>query len=109
MIRSYPVRNHGYPSGAMPIYEFECDQCGARFEGLVDAGTTSAACRECGSKRTRRRYSAQAAGFQLVKSPGEARRQEARNAELKKRTKADFKRRRKAARDARAKAGGNRG
>jgi putative FmdB family regulatory protein len=93
----------------MPIYEFECDECGTRFEELVAAGTTAAACPSCGSDRTDRRYSAQAPSFQLVKSPGEARNQEARNAELNKRTKADFKRRRKAARDARAKAGGRGG
>ena len=90
----------------MPIYEFECDECGERFEALVDAGTTSVACHKCGSERTHRRYSAQAESFKLVKSAGEARRQEGRNAELQKRTKADFKARRKAARDARAKAGG---
>jgi putative FmdB family regulatory protein len=109
MIRRYPVRYPGYPSGAMPIYEFACDECGTRFEELVDVGTTSVACRNCGSRRTHRRYSAQAAGFQLVKSPGEARKQEARNAELRKRTKADFKARRKAAREARARAGGRGG
>jgi putative FmdB family regulatory protein len=90
----------------MPLYEFECDECGARFEGLVAAGTSAVACHRCGSERTSRRYSAQAASFQLVKSSGEARRQEARNAELKQRTKADFKRRRRAAR---AKAGGSGG
>jgi putative FmdB family regulatory protein len=88
----------------MPLYEFECDECGARFEELVDAGTTAVACHRCGSERTGRRYSAQAASFQLVKSPSDARRQQARNAELKKRTKADFLRRRRAAR---AKAGGS--
>ena len=93
----------------MPIYDFECDECGTRFEALVGAGTASVACRKCGSERTHRRYSAQAAGFQLVKSPGAARKQEGRNAELKKRTKADFKRRRQAAREARAKAGGRGG
>lgn len=93
----------------MPLYEFECDECGARFEELVPAGTTAIACQRCGSDRTHRRYSAQAASFQLVKSPGEARKQEARNAELKRRTKADFKRRRQAARDTRAKAGGSDG
>ena len=93
----------------MPIYEFECDECGARFEELVAAGTTVVACHECGGERTQRRYSAQAESFKLVKGPGEARRQEARNAELRKRTKADFKARRKAARDARAKAGGGDG
>jgi len=90
----------------MPIYEFDCDECGTRFEELLDVGTRSVVCRNCGSGRTHRRYSAQAAAFQLVKSPGEARKQEARNAELQKRTKADFKARRKAAREARARAGG---
>jgi putative FmdB family regulatory protein len=42
----------------MPIYEFECDECGARFEELVAAGTTQAGCAECGSERTRRLISA---------------------------------------------------
>lgn len=40
----------------MPIYEFECERCGARFEELVRAGV-EIACKECGSARTRRRYS----------------------------------------------------
>jgi putative FmdB family regulatory protein len=40
----------------MPIYEFECEECGARFEELVAAGSDSA-CPACGSKRTRRLYS----------------------------------------------------
>lgn len=40
----------------MPIYEFECEACGARFEELVAAGAT-AACGECGSERTRRLFS----------------------------------------------------
>lgn len=38
---------------AMPIYEFECEGCGGRFEELV-AGEGSAACPRCGSERTRR-------------------------------------------------------
>lgn len=41
----------------MPIYEFECEGCGARFEELVGA-EASAACSACGSERTRRLYSA---------------------------------------------------
>ncbi len=90
----------------MPIYEFECERCGARFDQLVDAGTASVACRECGAERTRRRYSAQAAPLELVKGPGGRRRQEARNAELGKRAKAEFKQRRKRAREARANARG---
>ncbi|HET7589646.1 MAG TPA: zinc ribbon domain-containing protein [Solirubrobacterales bacterium] len=40
----------------MPIYEFECEACGARFEELVQAGA-AVACRECGSQRTKRLYS----------------------------------------------------
>lgn len=90
----------------MPIYEFECEECGARFEQLLDADAARPACAECGSERTKRLYSAQAASPRLVKSTGEARRQEGRNAELKKRTKAQFKERRRAQREARTKASG---
>ncbi|HEY2480291.1 MAG TPA: zinc ribbon domain-containing protein [Solirubrobacterales bacterium] len=42
----------------MPIYEFECEGCGACFEELVAAGTAAAPCPECGSERTRRLISA---------------------------------------------------
>lgn len=42
----------------MPIYEFECEECGAGFEELVAAGTESVACPECGSERSRRLISA---------------------------------------------------
>jgi putative FmdB family regulatory protein len=37
----------------MPIYEFQCEECGTVFEELVAAGAT-APCPECGSERTRR-------------------------------------------------------
>jgi putative FmdB family regulatory protein len=40
----------------MPIYEFECGQCGARFEELVVAGA-AAPCPGCGAERSRRLYS----------------------------------------------------
>jgi putative FmdB family regulatory protein len=40
----------------MPIYEFECEACGARFEELIGAGA-AAACPECGAERTRRLFS----------------------------------------------------
>ena len=40
----------------MPIYEFECSKCGARFEELVAAGR-SAPCAGCGSAEVRRLYS----------------------------------------------------
>jgi putative FmdB family regulatory protein len=42
----------------MPIYEFECEGCGARFEELVAAGVEGIACPSCGSERTRRLLSA---------------------------------------------------
>jgi len=38
----------------VPIYEFECEECGARFEELVAAAAAGQACAECGSARTRR-------------------------------------------------------
>ena len=38
----------------MPINEFECEECGSRFEELVTDDATSLACPECGSRRTRR-------------------------------------------------------
>jgi putative FmdB family regulatory protein len=41
----------------MPIYEYECEQCGTRFEELVAAGAAAVPCRACGSARTRRLYS----------------------------------------------------
>lgn len=40
----------------VPIYEFECSKCGARFEELVPAGST-APCPQCKSFEVRRRYS----------------------------------------------------
>ena len=42
----------------MPIYEFECEQCGERFEELVAADVVTLACPACGSERTRRLISA---------------------------------------------------
>ena len=40
----------------MPIYEFECRECGARFEELVPAGQT-APCPQCKSSEVTSRYS----------------------------------------------------
>ena len=40
--------------GPMPIYEFECEACGSRFEELVSSDTRMPACPACGSKETRR-------------------------------------------------------
>jgi putative FmdB family regulatory protein len=72
------------------MYEFLCEACGTRFEELVDAGTASVDCRACGDDRTRRVYSPQGAPFDLVKTPGEARKQERKNAQLRDRAKQRF-------------------
>jgi putative FmdB family regulatory protein len=37
----------------MPIYEFECEECGARFEELM-AADAAVVCPNCSSGRTRR-------------------------------------------------------
>lgn len=38
----------------MPIYEFECGSCGARFEELVAAGAGEMECPGCGAAGARR-------------------------------------------------------
>ena len=83
----------------MPIYEFRCERCEARFEGLVPVGTDSAACPECGSVETVRVFSVPGAQMSLVKSPGARRAQERRNAKLRSDTKARFKEARRRARE----------
>jgi putative FmdB family regulatory protein len=40
----------------MPIYEFDCADCGARFQEMVAAGAT-APCPACGGERVTRAYS----------------------------------------------------
>ena len=40
----------------MPIYEFECQKCGARFEEIVPVGQ-AAPCPQCKSSEVKRRYS----------------------------------------------------
>jgi putative FmdB family regulatory protein len=86
----------------MPIYEFRCRRCDARFEGLVPAGTVSIECPECGWDETARVYSAPRAPMSLVKSPGARRAQEQRNAKLHTATKERFKAGRRRARDQRS-------
>jgi putative FmdB family regulatory protein len=38
----------------MPIYEFECEECGARFEELIAADGAAPACPDCGAAGARR-------------------------------------------------------
>jgi putative FmdB family regulatory protein len=58
----------------VPLYEFECRSCGARFEALVDAGAERTECRECGEPGAERRLSTFATSRQLT--PNQRRRLE---------------------------------
>jgi putative FmdB family regulatory protein len=49
----------------MPIYEFECGECGELFEELVPAGTERVACRACGADGAQRKLSS----FALSRQP----------------------------------------
>ena len=82
----------------MPIYEFRCGECEARFEALVAADTETEDCRECGAPGAVRVMSTPAAPPKLVRSAGGNRRQEAKNRNLHHAAKSDFKARRERAR-----------
>jgi putative FmdB family regulatory protein len=84
----------------MPIYEFVCDRCGERFEELVAVGTETVECDSCRAPDAHRVLSPPAEYARLVKSPGERRKQERKNAKLHESTKASFKERRRRAREA---------
>jgi len=42
----------------MPIYEFECGQCGEDFEQLILGSGVVVQCPKCGSKDTKKKMSA---------------------------------------------------
>ncbi|GAB6175717.1 hypothetical protein JCM16814_06080 [Desulfobaculum senezii] len=42
----------------MPLYEFECEKCGAQFEDLVASDAAAPPCPECSSGATRKLLSA---------------------------------------------------
>jgi putative FmdB family regulatory protein len=58
----------------MPIYEFECGECGERFEELVAAGTDRSSCPACGAAGATRRYSS--FGLSRQPTPNQKRRME---------------------------------
>ncbi|HEX6117258.1 MAG TPA: zinc ribbon domain-containing protein [Solirubrobacterales bacterium] len=82
----------------MPIYEFLCRECGARFEALVAASTEAEECRECGAPGATRVMSTPAQVPKLVRSAVGNRRQEAKNRTLHQAAKSDFKAKRERAR-----------
>jgi len=54
----------------MPLYEYDCEDCGERFETLVSAGAKDAPkkCPACGSEATTRALSTFAVGTSTRKS-----------------------------------------
>jgi putative FmdB family regulatory protein len=69
----------------MPIYEFECEECGERFEELMaSAAVPAPVCPRCESPRTRRRLSSVAPPGRQPRGAsvrsGEARRREGESA-----------------------------
>jgi putative FmdB family regulatory protein len=38
----------------MPVYEFECEKCGSRFDELMDPGAAAPDCPSCGARGARR-------------------------------------------------------
>jgi len=47
----------------MPLYEYECDACGGRFEVIQKFSEVSTECRRCGKGPVRRQQSAPAFQF----------------------------------------------
>lgn len=54
----------------MPVYEFECEECGRRFEELAPSDTLALACPGCGSSRTRRLLSPVSPAARLPRGAG---------------------------------------
>jgi putative FmdB family regulatory protein len=53
----------------VPIYEYQCESCGERFEELVGAGSEAVPCAACGSQRTRRLMSGFAPPGRQLRGP----------------------------------------
>lgn len=52
----------------MPIFEYRCPDCGARFEKIVGPGSSQVACKTCGSRRVEKLISV----FAVVGGSGKA-------------------------------------
>jgi putative FmdB family regulatory protein len=67
----------------VPVYEFECEKCGGRFEELTASEILGIACPACGSERTQRLFSPvsppsrQARGAQVRSGESQRREREA--------------------------------
>jgi putative FmdB family regulatory protein len=57
----------------MPIFEYQCRKCGAKFEKVVSSTEAAATCRECGSARVEKLLSVAVGGgsrFAAAPEPG---------------------------------------
>lgn len=72
----------------MPIYDYQCKDCGQRFEALVRAGATPA-CPQCGSTSLDRQVSAPVAPGRSKSIIAAARRRAAREGHLSHYSKAE--------------------
>jgi putative FmdB family regulatory protein len=83
----------------VPLYEFDCGACGARFEEIVPPGCT-APCPACGGERVTRAFSRIAAsGVPVGPSRAAARDSDARRAQREAEKKERFVAERKRGRD----------
>lgn len=53
----------------MPIYEYDCEECGTRFETLVRRPDEPVACPACESGRVKKRFSVFAKGGAAPPAP----------------------------------------
>jgi putative FmdB family regulatory protein len=75
----------------MPLYDFECNACGTRFEAHTPAGAPPAHCEACGSADTRRLFSAFAL-WKINKTPGQRRKNETQRHDFKERKREEHRR-----------------
>jgi putative FmdB family regulatory protein len=54
----------------MPIYEFECEECGIRFDELIAAESAPPPCPRCSSVRVMRLFSSVAPPGRQPRGPG---------------------------------------
>ena len=47
----------------MPIYEYDCLDCGSNFERIVSNKSKLLSCQTCGSKKVKKRYSSFSVGI----------------------------------------------
>lgn len=89
----------------MPLYEFRCEECQARFERLVEVGAEQIECAECGSPAGRI-LSAPAPSPRLVMTGSQDRQMQIKRGVDRASAKERFSERRQKQRDAKGRGGG---